>query len=237
MSKKLKIIAALLILLLLLSGFFLGVDAAVVAFLVNNIVWIEMHYVLSQIIFVLLLIIIATTGIFPASLLVITAGALFGLTSGLALSLVGIFIGSIGGLLAGRYILREAITSRVSSYVSMDALDMEIQSRGWRFVILLRLSPFVPFGIGSYALGISSVRFKDYCIGTIGTIPALFALVYTGSLTGSIANMFMETEERAWGVVQIAILVMGLVASFVIIFILSKVAYRVTKSVKKTNKQ
>ncbi len=232
MSKKLKTVVAFILLLLLLAGVVLGADAVVVAFLVDNIAWIEAHYVLSQIIFVLLLIIIATTGVFPASFMVIAAGGLFGLANGLALSLTGIFIGSIGGLLAGRYILREAIMSRVSSYVSLDALDMEIQNRGWRFIILLRLSPFIPFGIGSYALGVSSVRFKDYCIGTMGTIPALFALVYTGSLAGSVANIFMETEAQTWSAIQITILVMGLIASFAIIIILSKMAYRVTKSVK-----
>jgi uncharacterized membrane protein YdjX (TVP38/TMEM64 family) len=137
----------------------------------------------GQVTFMILLIIVCLTGIVPASMLAIAAGTIYGFDQGTLLCGLGLSIGGIAGFLAARFLFRDIAKPWISGRISLSKIDADIAQQGWRVVVLLRLSPVAPFGITSYALGLTRLRFADYLVGTIGSLPAMMAYVYMGCLT------------------------------------------------------
>src|SRR5947199_304037 len=72
---------------------------------------------------------------------------------------------------------------------SFAAIGRAVAAEGRRFVFLLRLSPVVPFNVLNYALGLTSVRFGDYLVASLGMIPGTLLYVYYGKLAGDLATV------------------------------------------------
>ncbi|KAH0868590.1 hypothetical protein HID58_075612 [Brassica napus] len=101
----------------------------------------------------------------PALPLTMSAGLLFG-------SLIGTIIVSISGTMAAsvafliaRYFARERILKLVEGNKKFLAIDKAIGENGFRVVTLLRLSPLLPFSLGNYLYGLTSVKFVPYLVG------------------------------------------------------------------------
>ena len=47
-------------------------------------------------------------------------------------------------------------------YEWWQAVEHAIEHEGWKIVLLLRLTPLVPFNLLNYALACTAVRFWDY---------------------------------------------------------------------------
>lgn len=58
-------------------------------------------------------------------------------------------------------------------------------------VLLLRLQPLnLPFDVLNYALGLTSVRLRDYVVASwLGMLPATILYVYAGSVVGDLASL------------------------------------------------
>jgi uncharacterized membrane protein YdjX (TVP38/TMEM64 family) len=118
---------------------------------------------------------------FPASLLTIGAGALFGPVHGLLLTLIGENISANLSFLVGRY-----FKSNLTKYFSPSAQLAEkitcyTENNGLTTVMVARLI-FLPFDLVSYSSGLSCIRQKDFAIGTLlGTIPGLLTFTLLGS--------------------------------------------------------
>lgn len=173
------IVAVILVVLFLasiaMSGW-IGREAASVVNRVANEGW------YGQVVFVSLFTIVCLTGVVPASVLVIAAGTIYGFNKGALLSAVGLSIGGIAGFAGARFLFREIARPWVSSRIALRKIDADIALQGWKVVALLRLSPIAPFGLTSYALGLTRLRFADYLIGSFGSMPAMAAYAYMGAL-------------------------------------------------------
>lgn len=103
----------------------------------------------------------------------------------------GILIGSLISLLVSRYLFYNFVKKNILTYHrNFIAIDAVIAEEGWRTVFLLRLTPF-PFGVVSYLLGITSVKLKDYFIGTLSVILHVIVWIYIGQTI----EKFSEIEE------------------------------------------
>jgi uncharacterized membrane protein YdjX (TVP38/TMEM64 family) len=136
----------------------------------------------GAVVFFSVLVIVCLTGIVPASMLAMAAGTIYGFEKGALLSSLGLSFGGMLGFLAARSLFRDAADRWVSRRPALRKIDADIAEHGWRVVALLRLSPVAPFGITSYALGLTRLRVVDYLLGTLGSLPAMLAYVYIGVL-------------------------------------------------------
>ena len=68
------------------------------------------------------------------------------------------------------------------------ALDKAISTEGLKVVFLLRMCPLVPFTYFNYVMGITSVSFVHYAVGTIGILPGSIVYVFIGTTIGSIQD-------------------------------------------------
>ncbi|KAJ8557795.1 hypothetical protein K7X08_004561 [Anisodus acutangulus] len=118
----------------------------------------------------------------PAIPLTMSAGLLFGSVTGtIIVSISGTVAASIAFLIA-RYFARERILKLVEGNKKFLAIDKAIGENGFKVVTLLRLSPLLPFSLGNYLYGLTSVEFVPYVLGSwLGMLPGSWAYVSAGA--------------------------------------------------------
>jgi uncharacterized membrane protein YdjX (TVP38/TMEM64 family) len=131
---------------------------------------------------------------FPASLLTIIAGVLFGPWYGLLYTLIGENISANVSFIVGRYLM-----SDLEEYVHKKSrlfsrIITQIQGKGFLAVLLMRLA-YLPFDLVGYSSGIFKLNQKDFALGTLlGTIPGLMAYTFLGS-------SFIDANFLLWGAI------------------------------------
>jgi uncharacterized membrane protein YdjX (TVP38/TMEM64 family) len=123
----------------------------------------------------------------PRTAFTLAAGLLFGPVLGVALSLTATTSAAILAFVVVRRLGRDLVQSHLDCRV-LRAVDARLCRRGWLAVASLRLIPAVPFSVLNYCSAVSSIRFRDYLVGTVGVIPGSVAIVLLGdALTGTIS--------------------------------------------------
>ncbi len=97
----------------------------------------------------ILQIFVVATGLLPASLFGIVAGAIYGLLSGFSLAVISTLIGAIFTFWLSRSMLRPYLVLVLRNHPKIQNFDRMIIEDGWRLVFLLRLSPLMPFAVTS----------------------------------------------------------------------------------------
>ena len=161
----------------------------------------------------------------PASALTLAAGAAFGVVRGTALVFVAASLGACAAFLVARHLARGAVERRVAGDRRFAAIDRAIAEQGLRIVLLLRLSPAIPFSLLNYALGLTRVRFADYATGCLGMLPGTLAYVYSGSLAAEVAAAAGGAGAAASGA-QRALFAAGLVATVAATALVTRAARR-----------
>ncbi|KAK7287037.1 hypothetical protein RIF29_00010 [Crotalaria pallida] len=134
----------------------------------------------------------------PAIPLTMSAGLLFGSVIGtIIVSISGTVAASVSFLIA-RYFARDRILKLVQGNKKFLAIDKAIGENGFRVVTLLRLSPLLPFSLGNYLYGLTSVKFIPYVFGSwLGMLPGTWAYVSAGAFGRAIIRE--ESELNAFG--------------------------------------
>lgn len=118
----------------------------------------------------------------PAIPLTMSAGLLFGSVTGTIIVSVGGTLAAAVAFLIARYFARERILKLVEGNKKFLAIDKAIGENGFKVVTLLRLSPLLPFSLGNYLYGLTSVKFLPYVLGSwLGMLPGSWAYVSAGA--------------------------------------------------------
>jgi uncharacterized membrane protein YdjX (TVP38/TMEM64 family) len=100
---------------------------------------------------------------------------------GSTVTLCGCVLGAIIAFVIGRYLARNWAKKKLQESPKLKALSYLIKKEGLSIIILSRLSPVFPFPILSYILGVTSISFWKYSLGTaIGLLPGVIAYCYMG---------------------------------------------------------
>lgn len=134
-------------------------------------------------IFALAQIIVALSGVLPASMLGIMAGTLYGVWYGFALAAISTLLGAIGAFALSRSLFRTVIERMLARQPRIRAINTAVSRDAWRTVCLMRISPVMPFAATSYLLGLTHISFRAYTVGTLACLPALFGYVLIGHFT------------------------------------------------------
>ncbi|KAK7404205.1 hypothetical protein VNO78_04889 [Psophocarpus tetragonolobus] len=150
----------------------------------------------------------------PAIPLTMSAGLLFGSVIGtIIVSISGTVAASVAFLIA-RYFARERIVKLVEGNKKFLAIDKAIGENGFRVVTLLRLSPLLPFSLGNYLYGLTSVKFIPYVLGSwLGMLPGTWAYVSAGAFGRAIIQDESELTNIFGGNSQLLTLGLGLLAT------------------------
>eukprot|EP00531_Pseudo-nitzschia_arenysensis_P019085 CAMPEP_0116147016 /NCGR_PEP_ID=MMETSP0329-20121206/17511_1 /TAXON_ID=697910 /ORGANISM="Pseudo-nitzschia arenysensis, Strain B593" /LENGTH=319 /DNA_ID=CAMNT_0003642879 /DNA_START=290 /DNA_END=1249 /DNA_ORIENTATION=+ len=201
------------------------VRTGIVAFLE----WIENNTVAGVFCFVAVYF-IATIFFVPGSILTLGAGFVFsaaldslgwGVLLGTAAVWVGASLGAIAAFLLGRYLFRDSIALKLNEkYPVFHAIDNAFVDKGLRIMVLMRLSPIVPFNVLNYAAGVTGVQFWHYVIACIAMLPGTILYVFVGASAGSLTEIGGDDEDEEEGMnraVTITVVVCGVVFGFLAI--------------------
>jgi uncharacterized membrane protein YdjX (TVP38/TMEM64 family) len=176
----------------------------------------------GELVFCILQVFVAASGILPASLLGIAAGAIYGLVWGFILAAVSTMAGAEFAFVLARSLFRPTVERLMATRPRLRNFDALIARDGWRLVSLLRISPVMPFSITSYMLGLSSIDLRGYTVGTLASLPALCGYVFIGTL----ADASLAAWTSGAGPLRWSLLAIGGVATVVLTVRLGQIVNR-----------
>jgi uncharacterized membrane protein YdjX (TVP38/TMEM64 family) len=160
----------------------------------------------------------------PGSILMIGAGVAYGPIWGTLIASPASALAATAAFLVGRTVARRRVAAWAARDPRFAAIDAAVGDQGLKLVILVRLSPLVPFNVLNYALGLTRVRTRDYALGSlVGMLPVTFLYVYAGSVVGDLARAAQGGADHPWRPVLSAL---GLLATLVVTIHLTRLAKR-----------
>jgi uncharacterized membrane protein YdjX (TVP38/TMEM64 family) len=132
----------------------------------------------------------ATVLVLPGSVLTLGAGFAWGPVWGVLLVSPVSVAAATASFLLGRTLARSTVERRLGKDPRLRAIDRAIAENGFKLVLLLRLSPVLPFNVLNYALALTRVSLRDYVLGSaVGMFPATVLYVYLGSLVPDASSL------------------------------------------------
>jgi len=120
----------------------------------------------------------------PSTPFMAVAGILFGFKYGLLYTIIGGLLSSIIVFNISRYLGKDWVEKILQhEYLKMiHNYNKKLESGAIWDLIILRITPIMPFNILNILMGVSKIQMQDYIIGTIiGLIPSNILAVYVGT--------------------------------------------------------
>ena len=151
----------------------------------------------------------------PISWLNALGAFFFGMRGFIYIAIAGI-IGSTVSFYIARVFQDDAMKfinklyNRKKRKISLEELAGKINKFGMGYVFFMRSMPFIPFSIANFVCGVTSIKYRDYILGTIlGLIPGQF-------ITNIFFTKAVSFREDPMGAIGAA----GLKAIYVVIVLL-----------------
>lgn len=133
-----------------------------------------------------------------AAILSLAAGAIFGSILGTVYANIAATIGATLAFLVTRYMLRDAVLDRFGP--RLEGMNRELESRGFNYLLFLRLVPVFPFFLINLAAGLTRLPLRTFFLATmIGIIPGGFVYVNAGASLATIDSLSGIASPRVLG--------------------------------------
>lgn len=134
----------------------------------------------AAILFVVSSVVLMSLSLPVGSILSLTAGALFDLWLGVGLITIASAFGCTFAFLASRYLLRDFVRHWFGRWLRI--VDPLIQRDGPSYLLMLRLSPVVPFFALNAVMGLTHIDLRKYIVvSLIGMLPSCFLYTLVGT--------------------------------------------------------
>lgn len=173
----------------------------------------------------------------PGSILTIGAGFAFqSVWVGTLAVSAGSTIGCICAFLLGNSLIRGWVEVKITRYEIFGALDRAVAMKGWLIVLLLRLSPVIPFNLLNYALGLTNVGLFEYALCSwIGMLPATVVYVYIGTTLSDLAQIV--GGDISPDPLTTSLFIVGLIATVIALIIVTYFAKKQIQAVLQAAKE
>ncbi len=157
--------------------------------------WIEGQGIWAFPAFITVYVIAAVFGL-PNIVLIVAAGPLFGLTEGVISASIADTLSIAACFVIGQKMGRRWITQVVKENSRFHRLDRAFAKKGWKIVLLTRLSPLLPSNILNYGFSLTRINFWQYLFFSwLGMLPVIFAYVYVSTVGASILTLNQQSDH------------------------------------------
>ena len=165
----------------------------------------------------------ATVAFIPGAVLSLAAGAVFGFWRGAFLVFVGAVLGSSLAFAFARRVAHRRVERWLARDARMAAVGRAVTGQGLLVVLLLRLSPVIPYNLVNYALGLTQVRYRDFLMGSVGMLPGTVFYTYSGKVIGDVTKIAagVSLPRSGWYYVMLCV---GLAATGMMMITLTRAA-------------
>ncbi len=123
-----------------------------------------------------------------ATILTLTAGALFGSVTGTLVVNVGATLGATLAFLVARFLLSDWVEARFGE--KLKPFHEGFARNAFNYLLFLRLVPLFPFFLINLAAGLTRIRTGTYILGTmIGILPGSFVYANAGANLAAINSL------------------------------------------------
>lgn len=130
---------------------------------------------------------IGTLLVLPSTPLNLSGGALFGVWWGTLWTSLAALIAAVAAFAFTRTVGQAYMARKLAG--RWEAIDGEMRQGGLFYMFAIRLLPIIPYGIVNFGAGLTSIRFRDYFVGTLlGTVPGILPFVMMGAGVQAIAE-------------------------------------------------
>lgn len=141
----------------------------------------------------------------PNIVLILAAGTLFGLTEGVISASIADTLSIAACFVIGQTVGRRWITSTVKDNSRFHKLDSAFSEKGWKLVLLTRLSPVLPSNILNYGFSLTRINVWEYLFFSwLGMLPVIFTYVYVGTFGASILSPDQQGENIVFQAIGLA---------------------------------
>ncbi len=148
----------------------------------------------------------------PNIVLVLAAGTLFGLTQGVVIASGADTLSIAACFVIGQVMGRRWITRSIKESSRFHKLDRAFAQKGWKIVLLTRLSPLLPSNILNYGFSLTKIDFWEYLFFSwLGMLPVIFTYVYVGTFGASIFSADQQNENLMFQALGLAVTVGAMV--------------------------
>lgn len=163
----------------------------------------------------------ATISVTPCTPLSLLGGFAFGFTVGLPLVFVAALLGAALAFWIARTLLHDRVVRMIAGHPRLVAVDEALTEAGWKVVVLLRLSPIVPFNLQNYFYGVTEIPFRTYFLASAaGILPGTAVYVYLGATAG------LAVADRSMMPAEWALVIAGLIATIAACWMIAAIARR-----------
>ncbi|MBA2691205.1 MAG: TVP38/TMEM64 family protein [Rubrobacter sp.] len=134
--------------------------------------------------------------LFPATLLTIAAGFVFGAVLGVALTIVGANASAMVAYLVGRYFGGDVLEEGDGNEGFLARYTKPLRENSFETVLIMRFI-FLPYDLVNYAAGFLKIRAAPFILATfLGSLPATLSFVLFGASIG--VEALSGTPELDW---------------------------------------
>ncbi len=111
---------------------------------------------------------------------------------------IGATLDASAAFLVARYLFHEVIQKRFGP--RLEKLNRELETRGFNYLLFLRLVPVFPFFLINLGAGLTGMPLRTYILGTmVGIIPGSFVYCNAGASLATINSMSEVASVRVLG--------------------------------------
>lgn len=133
-----------------------------------------------------------------ATILSLSAGAIFGPWLGTLYAVSSASIGATIAFLMTRYLLRDLVLNRFGD--KLEGINRELETRGLNYLLFLRLVPLFPFFLINLSAGFTRLPLRTFVLATFfGIIPGGFVYVNAGASLAQINRLSDIASPRVLG--------------------------------------
>lgn len=124
----------------------------------------------------------------PGVVLIMGAGLVFGFWKALLAVWLGGSVGQAFAFLLARYMLHDWVEDMIrSKWEKWEYIDRAIEHEGWKLVLIIRLSPVIPYNLLNIAMATTSMPLWQFTlVSSVGILFECALFSYIGSLAGSV---------------------------------------------------
>ncbi|MET9225908.1 TVP38/TMEM64 family protein [Lentzea sp. NPDC003310] len=146
---------------------------------------------------------LGTAVFFPKPVLATAAGLLFGVGWGSALAIAGFTAGALIAFSIARGLGRETVRGWLGERLAV--LERVFARRGVEATLVIRLLPILPFALANYGAGVTSVRARDFALGTaLGLVPSTVLAAVLGDALSDLGSPRSIVALAIWAVLAAA---------------------------------
>jgi len=121
----------------------------------------------------------------PGTALTIAAGAVFGFWIGAGTVSIASTVTAVLAYGIAKHLARKRVRAWASRNPAVRVFQRAVTRGGWRIVVLLRLSPAIPFSLGSYVYGLTDLPFLPHLLASwLTMLPGICLYTYLGVIGG-----------------------------------------------------